>query len=166
MENVINVKDPWKRFLHVRWHLSLLLSRMRNLLVTPLQVPLPLSPTMTRKTACSSAAVPTPSAIHLWRNASPSRASLPARANRLRCADSSPLTPNCCRAGNLHLVRRCLLSWSDQYRTCISSVMLQEWTFCKMLLTGWSFRVLRLIFLKIWLTLNKTLLFFNQFSTN
>lgn len=44
---------------------TFLFSRMRSLLVTPPQVPLLLSLTTTRKPACSSVGVPTPSAIHL-----------------------------------------------------------------------------------------------------
>lgn len=87
---------------YLHWHtlLLLLLSRMRNLLDTPLQVPLLLSLTTTRKLACSSVGGPTPSAIHLWRNASLLRVSRPTRGNRLLCADNSLLTQNCCRAGN------------------------------------------------------------------
>lgn len=107
--------------------LPALFSRMRNLLVTPLQVPLLLSPTTTRKPAGSSVGVPTPSVIHLWRNASPSRASRPARAG-LYCTDSSLLTQNCCRAGNLHFTYQLLPSQfernvkerNDQCRICIS----------------------------------------------
>lgn len=74
--------SDWSRSIFV------LFSRMRNLLGTPLQVLLPLSLRMTRKMVSSSAGVPTPSATHLWRNASPLRASQTARA-RLRCTDNS-----------------------------------------------------------------------------
>lgn len=74
--------SKWSRSVFV------LFSRMRNLPGTPLQVRLPLLPKMTRKMASSSAGEPTPSATHLWRNASPSRASQTARA-RLRCTDNS-----------------------------------------------------------------------------
>lgn len=72
----------WSRFIFV------LFSRMRNLRGPPLQVLPPPLLKMTRKMASSSAGVPTPSATHLWRNASPSRASQTARA-RQPCTGNS-----------------------------------------------------------------------------
>lgn len=73
----------WSRSIFV------LFSRMRSLPSTPPQVLLPPLLKMTLKTASSSVGAPTPSATHLWRNASPLRASQTARA-RLRCTDNSP----------------------------------------------------------------------------
>lgn len=97
LENTKKKEKKRKNYLCTDILLSLWLSRMRNLPITPLQIPLLLLVTMTRKLAHSSVGVLTPSAIHLWRNASPSRVSLP---NRLLYADNSLLTQNCWGAGN------------------------------------------------------------------
>lgn len=106
------------------------LSRMRNLLVTPPRVPLPLSLTTTQKMVGSSAGVPTPSAIHLWRNASPSRGSQAARA-KLYYTDNSLLTQNCYRAGNLYFTAFPAFTWKQEavQNMYISSVMLLKCIF-------------------------------------
>lgn len=106
------------------------LSRMRNLLVTPPRVPLLLSLTTTQKMVGSSAGVPTPSATHLWRNASPSRGSQAART-KLYYTDNSLLTQNCYRAGNLYFTAFPAFTWKQEsvQNMYISSVMLLKCIF-------------------------------------
>lgn len=120
LDFLLNINFPLKSFTLTVSLLFAYLSRMRNLLVTPPRVPLLLSLTTTQKMVGSSAGVPTPSAIHLWRNASPTRGSQAARA-KLYYTDNSLLTQNCYRAGNFYFTASQLSPGNtSQCRICIS----------------------------------------------